>query len=94
MPCCALTPAHPPPSRVVRAWRGRLVPFYTRLGGCLRTDHAMAGGGAALFLLRLEAPSGPATSRGAPPPDRFSAPEDLLCAAKQHGRAIDSIGKG
>jgi len=55
--------------------RHRLVPFYTRLGGALRTDHAVAGGGAALFLLRLEAPSGPATSRGAPSPRRFSASE-------------------
>ena len=65
----------PPPSRLARGRRHRLVPFYTRLGGSLRTDHAVAGGGATLFLLRLEAPSGPATSRGAPSPGRFSASE-------------------
>ena len=51
------TPPCPPPSRVARGRRHRLVPFYTRLGGSLRTDHAVAGGGATLFLLRLEAPS-------------------------------------
>ena len=68
----ALSP-RPSPSRLVRGRLRRLVPFYTRLGGSLRSDLAVAGGGATLFLLRLEAPSGPATSRGAPSPGRFSA---------------------
>ena len=57
VPCCALAPPRPLPSHVARGRRHRLVPFYTRLGGSLRTDHAVAGGGATLFLLRLEAPS-------------------------------------
>jgi hypothetical protein len=73
VPCCALAP--PYALTPARGRCHRLVPFYTRLGGSLRTDHAVAGGGATLFLLRLEAPSGPATSRGAPSPGRFSASE-------------------
>ena len=65
----------PSPSRVARGRCDRLVPFYTRLGGTVRADRAVAGGGATVFQLRLEAPSGAATSRGAPPPARLSAPE-------------------
>ena len=67
------------------------MPFYTRLGGALRTDHAVAGGGADLFLLRLEAPSGPATSRGAPSPRRFSASE---MHGETHGEAQRSAAEG
>ena len=96
-PCSPLQPLlHPRPALRPHAWhvggvRCRLVPFYTRLGGALRTDHAVAGGGAALFLLRLEAPSGPATSRGAPSPRRFSASE---VHGETHGETQRSPAEG
>ena len=54
--------------------QARLLPFYERLGGRIRND-ACAGGGAVRFTLRLEAPSGPVTSRGAPAPALYSAEE-------------------
>ena len=87
---------HPRTALRPHTWRAgdvrrRLVPFYTRLGGALRTDHAVAGGGAALFLLRLEAPSGPATSRGAPSPRRFSASE---VHGETHGETQRSPAEG